>query len=70
MSKSALPPRKTPDSDDAELSFVRHPGPFPAYISRTMNSLSLCPHKPEILGLVSHPVPTTYHLPTHETIEV
>jgi hypothetical protein len=31
--------------------------------SRTMNSLSLCPHKPEISGLVRHPVPTTHLSP-------
>jgi hypothetical protein len=55
MPKSALSPRKTPDSSDADLSLVRHPGLFPTDNSLTMNSLSLCLKKLGISGPVRHP---------------
>jgi hypothetical protein len=68
---------------DADLSPVRHPEPFFTNNPLVMSSLSLCPQKREILGLVRHrslpkstprlshnPHPTS-HIPppAHATIE-
>jgi hypothetical protein len=56
-------------ANDADLRLVRHFRPILTNNPLAMSSLSLCPHKREILGLVRHP-PACTSAPTPESADV